>query len=192
MRIRNLLVARRTGDDIFVGVNAGKTTHSGLDVAINYEAPIKKGKVHLWTTYAFADYIFKEFVDEGNDYSGNELTGTPRHKFNLGADFTHDIGFFANLNLLSVGSMPIRDDNSVYSEAYSVMNLKAGYQSGLGRNWAFKIFAGINNIWDEKYASMLLVNASSFGGRPPRYFYPGLPRHYYGGISLSYTFRQSP
>ena len=33
---------------------------------------------------------------------------------------------------------------------------------------------------------MLLINASSFGGAPPRYFYPGLPRNYYSGLSIKY------
>ena len=36
MQIQNLLVARRTAEDAFVGVNAGKTTHNGLEVSLNY------------------------------------------------------------------------------------------------------------------------------------------------------------
>ena len=36
MNIDNLLVARRTGDDQFTGVNAGKTVHKGLEIALNY------------------------------------------------------------------------------------------------------------------------------------------------------------
>jgi len=36
MLIDNLLVARRVQDDIFIGLNAGKTTHSGLDLTLTY------------------------------------------------------------------------------------------------------------------------------------------------------------
>ena len=31
---------------------------------------------------------------------------------------------------------------------------------------------------------MILINAPAFGGRPPRYYYPGTPRYYYLGIAL--------
>ena len=36
---------------------------------------------------------------------------------------------------------------------------------------------------------MVLVNAGSFGGRAPRYYYPGAPRNYYGGIRLFFQTR---
>ncbi len=191
MYINNLLVARRIGDDQFVGLNAGKTRHRGIDLTLNYD-PLEKSSasdLHLWLSYGFADYFFKEFLDQENDFSGNELTGTPRHKLSWGVDFTHTSGFYGNINFLYVSSMPMRDDNSIYSDAYSLLNLKMGYQKQLSKLFGFKVFGGINNIWDETYASMILVNASSFGGRPPRYFYPGLPRHYYGGVSLMFRLK---
>ena len=189
MYIDNLLVARRTGDDQFVGVNAGKTRHRGVDLTLSYDLLKEKAAsdMHAWLTYGFADYFFKEFIDEENDYSGNELTGTPRHKLNWGLDYNHDSGLYGNLNFLNVSSMPMRDDNSIYSESYSVFNVKLGYQKQLSDLVGFKVFAAINNLFDETYASMLLVNASSFGGRPPRYYYPGLPRNYYGGVKLTFT-----
>jgi iron complex outermembrane receptor protein len=189
MYIDNLLVARRTGDDQFVGVNAGKTRHRGVDLTLSYDLLKEKAAsdMHAWLTYGFADYFFKEFIDEDNDYSGNELTGTPRHKLNWGLDYNHDSGLYGNLNFLNVSSMPMRDDNSIYSESYSVFNVKLGYQKQLSDLVGFKVFAAINNLFDETYASMLLVNASSFGGRPPRYYYPGLPRNYYGGVKLTFT-----
>jgi len=36
----------------------------------------------------------------------------------------------------------------------------------------------------EKYASMILINAPSFGINPPRYYYPGEPIHVFMGIKL--------
>ncbi|GAL79856.1 probable tonB-dependent receptor yncD precursor [Algibacter lectus] len=35
--VRNLLVARRTGNDQFIGVNAGRTLHNGLETVIKYQ-----------------------------------------------------------------------------------------------------------------------------------------------------------
>ncbi len=191
MYIENLLVARRVGDDQFVGVNAGKTRHRGIDLSLSYDvlAESVKSDLHAWLTYGYADYFFKEFIDLDNDYSGNELTGTPRHKLNWGLDFTHDTGLYGNLTFLYVSSMPMRDDNTAFSEAYALMNIKMGYQKQLSRLLGVKVFAAVNNIWDESYASMISVNAASFGGSLPRYYYPGLPRNYYGGFSVNVRIR---
>jgi len=49
-------------------------------------------------------------------------------------------------------------------------------------------YLGFNNIFNEKYASMLQINAGSFGNNPPRYYYPGEPSNYYAGLNLKYTF----
>jgi len=50
------------------------------------------------------------------------------------------------------------------------------------------LFVGLNNIFDEKYAAMLLINATSFGTAKPRYYYPGEPVNYYAGINIKYHF----
>jgi iron complex outermembrane receptor protein len=187
MYIDNLLVARRTGDDQFVGVNAGKTRHRGIDLSLGYDLlpDSNPSDLYLWLTYGFADYFFKEFMEGNNDYSGNELTGTPANKLNWGADYTHNSGLFANINFMYVSRMPMRDDNSIFSDPYSLLNLKMGYSKQVSRVVSFKVFAAVNNLWDESYASMLSVNAAAFGGSLPRYYYPGLPRNYYGGASVS-------
>jgi iron complex outermembrane receptor protein len=46
----------------------------------------------------------------------------------------------------------------------------------------------LNNIFDEDYASQILINATGFGGNAPRYFYPGNPTNYYAGINMNYIF----
>jgi iron complex outermembrane receptor protein len=35
---------------------------------------------------------------------------------------------------------------------------------------------------------MLLINAGSFGGNKPRYYYPGNPINYYTSLKLKYRF----
>ena len=46
----------------------------------------------------------------------------------------------------------------------------------------------VNNVTNEKYASMILTNASGVGNAQPRFYYPGLPINFYGIISLNYVF----
>ena len=188
MRVKDLLVAERIGADQFVGINAGKTRHSGIEIFGEYQFSYKPNRLTAFVTYSYNDYKFIDFVNGDNDYSGNKLTGTAPHNLNLGVDWKLKNGIYGNLNYQYVDAFPMRDDNSIDSDAYQVANLKIGYQKLFNNRFQLNIFTGIRNILDEKYASMILINAGSFGGNPPRYFYPGLPRNYFGGVNLKLYF----
>ena len=47
-----------------------------------------------------------------------------------------------------------------------------------------QLYAGIRNLFNEKYASMILVNAQALGGNAPRYYYPGEPVNFYAGMKI--------
>ena len=189
LNIKNLLVSRRTSEDQFIGINAGKTQHDGLELNVNYSI-IKKGRntLNSFINYTINHFTFKEFIDNTNDFSGNDLTGVPSSVFNAGIDLDTALGLYGNINIQYVGSMPLTDSNSLYSNSYSLTNLKTGYKTNLNKNLKLNVFLGINNIFDKAYASQILINASSFGGRAPRYYYPGNPINYYTGLNLNYTF----
>ncbi len=186
MRIKDLLVAERVGADQFIGVNAGETRHSGIEFFGEYSFSYSPHKLTAFVTYSFNDYKFIDFVNGDNDFSGNQLTGTAPHNLNLGIDWKLKQGIYGNVNYQYVDAFPMRDDNSIDSEAYQVLNFKIGYQKLFNEKMGLDVFMGIRNVLDEKYASMILINAGSFGGNPPRYFYPGLPRNYFGGVNLKY------
>jgi iron complex outermembrane receptor protein len=181
-------VARRTGNDEFIGVNAGKTQHDGLEFSLNYQWFIKqKFTFNTYTNYTYNNFIFKEFIDDGTNYSGNDLTGVPKDVFNAGIDLSSSFGLYGNINFQYVGSMPITDSNSLFSESYNLANLKFGFQKNINKKLNFKIYLGINNIFDQAYASQILINATSFGGSAPRYYYPGNPVNYYTGFNFNYS-----
>ena len=189
MQINDLLVAQRIGDDQFIGLNAGKTNHNGLEVFLEYKTYLGDYlELKPFVTYTYSNYHFEDFVDGDNDFSGNELTGTPPHQLNAGIDFSSEIGMYGSLNYRFVDAFPMRDDNSIYSESYQVTNLKVGYEKQISQKFEIDFSMGIRNIFDEKYASMILINAGSFGGNAPRYYYPGLPRNYFIGLSVRYNF----
>lgn len=188
MQIQDLLVARRTAEDQFIGVNAGKTAHHGLEVFLNYQIETPSWDWSFYTTYTYANYEFKSFQDGDADYSGNKLTGTAPHHVQAGFEMRWKKGLYGNLNYQFVDEMPMRDDNSIFSEAFQVFNLKLGFEHAFAQKLKLDAYFGINNLADEHYASMILINAGSFGGAAPRYYYPGLPRHYFGGVRVTYRF----
>ncbi len=190
MQIENLLVSRQV-EDQFIGFSAGETQHNGLELAVSYTHDLGAIETHRLThqlSYTFTDYEFTDFVDGNEDYSGNALTGIPQHQLNYSAQVNIEPMFF-NVQYQFVDELPLRDDNSLYSEAYQLLNFQAGVEFEFLQQFTLQAFGGVNNIFDESYASMFQINASSFGGAAPRYYYPGLPRNVYAGIRVHYKFR---
>jgi len=188
MKVKNLLVAQRTGNDEYMGINAGGTNHPGLEIRMDYRLINRPS----FTTFfringSLTHYRFAEFNNNGIDYAGNRLPGTPDLLTNFMLETTHTKGFFLNLHYLTVGRIPLRDDNSIYSDSYALANMMAGYEKTFN-HLSFALTAGIQNLFDTRYASMVLINAASVGNQSPRYYYPGLPLNYKSGISLKYSF----
>jgi iron complex outermembrane receptor protein len=187
LNIKNLVVSKRVANDQYIGVNAGKTRHDGLELGLNYILIDENLlKLNTFINCTLNNFKFKEFIDEDNDFSGNALTGVPSKIVNAGIDITTEFGIYGNINFQHVGSQPITDSNSLFSDSYNLTNLKIGYKRSLSKRLKLNIFFGLDNIFDETYASQILINASSFGGSAPRYFYPGNPRNYYTGLNINY------
>ena len=188
-QIENLLVARRTADDQYVGINAGSSSHPGIEFMVNYKLlETLKLQITPYFSAAINNFKFKDFVDGEADYSGNELTGVPYKQWNLGLDVNTKKGFGVNISYRTVGKIPMNDSNTKYSEAYSLLDIKTTYLFTILKVLKTELSAGINNALDEKYAASILPNAVGFGTVPPRYYYPGNPINYYGGFSVSYVF----
>lgn len=188
LNISDLLVAKRTGNDEYIGLNAGKTQHDGIELSGNFQW--FKNKTYQLNTnlnYSLNHYKFKDYVDGENNYSGNDLTGVPNHVFNLELDFKTSLGFYGNLLFQNIGSMPITDSNNLYTDSYNLTNFKIGWLKNLNKKVIINVFLGLNNIFDTAYASQILINATGFNGAQPRYYYPGNPVNYYSGINISYN-----
>jgi len=189
MEIKDLLVAKRIGDDQYEGVNAGKTFHEGIEISLNHNWPINNFfTLNSYVGTSIGKYEFKEFVDNGNDFSGNKLTGVPANTANAGFTLNTTSGFYFTADFQFTDKIPMNDSNANFSDSYSLLNLKTGYQFEIFSGLTTHLDAGINNVTNEKYASMILTNATAVGNALPRFYYPGLPVNFYGNISLNYVF----
>lgn len=188
MDIQDLLVAQRIGDDQYVGRNAGRTLHKGLELTTDFNLILTETmQISPYINAAFNWHRFKEFISEDMDYSGNDLTGVPNLSVASGLAFTYKTATLF-MNHVYVGEMPMNDANTVYSDAYNLLNLKLDYSDHLFKTLNYKLVFGVNNLADTKYASSILINATGINNTEPRYYYPGNPRNYYGGVSLNYHF----
>lgn len=188
-QIKNLLVERRTDNDQFVGINAGSSSHTGLEFLVNYKIiELTQLQITPYFSGAVNNFKFKEFLDGDADYSGNQLTGVPEKQFNFGVDLNTKNGFSVNTSFRTMGKIPLNDSNTKYSERYSLLDIKTTYVFTILKILKTELNAGVNNALDTKYAANILPNAVGFGTAAPRYFYPGNPVNFYGGFSVSYIF----
>jgi iron complex outermembrane receptor protein len=188
MKVKNLLVAQRTGEDEYMGINAGGTNHPGIEIKLDYQLiDRQEWSLFFRTNASYTPFRFADFTDNGNDYSGNKLTGSPELLTNWMLETSHSKGFFVHLHYQTVGRIPLRDDNSIFSEAYSLANLMAGYEKTI-RKLSVGISTGLQNIFNTHYASMVLINATAIGNQSPRYYYPGLPRNFKSTVNFRYFF----
>lgn len=187
MDIKNLLVAQRVGEDQFIGKNAGRTKHQGLEVEANYRFKITPDlALSPFFSYTLNNHNFEVFVDGDTDYSGNPLTGVPKNKLNAGIQLKHSNGFYWNTTLQHIDQIPLDDATTLYSEAFTLLNTRLGYKKEIARDFVIGVDFGMNNIGNRQYAQSVLINAVGFGGAAPRYYYPGNARNYYSSLQLSY------
>lgn len=183
--IKNLLVARRTGEDAYIGVNAGSSVHPGFETELKWQ--ITKPNIYPSVSIAgnatVANYHFTDFVDLGVDYKGKNLPGTSKFNGLAMVSLAPVKSFQFNFWHRLTGKMPVNDANTDYTNAYGLTSAELEFDESFGRV-KMKIKGGVQNLLDVKYASMLAVNAPAFGSSLPRYYYPGAPRNYFVSLLL--------
>lgn len=189
MDIKNMLVAQRVDEDQYIGKNAGSTKHQGIEMDIFSNLSLSSSlQLKPFAHYTYSDHSFVRFIDGDNNYSGNPLTGVPKHNLNTGIQVTHTTGFFWNTTYQYVSKIPLQDSTASYSDSYGIANTKIGYATTLSRHLTLGTSVGVNNVFNTKYASSILINAVGFGGAEPRYYYPGNNTNVYGNVQLKHIF----
>jgi iron complex outermembrane receptor protein len=113
-QITNLLVARRTAEDQYIGINAGVSSHIGMEFLLNYQ--LLQTSQNYQAIFLRSIFTFKDFIDGDNNYSGNKLTGVPNAQWNVGLDASSTSGFSLTTSFGKVGRIPMNDQNSKYTE----------------------------------------------------------------------------
>ncbi len=199
MHVSDLLVAERVGEDAWVGRNAGSSVHQGVEFELQgtlFAAASRRnsfwqlGRSTLRSALSINHYRFSDFIDNGIDHSGNAIPGVPPLYWNVDLIGKLSGGLYADMGLAYAAGMPMNDANTRYSDPYIVARATAGFQKQF-RKWDIDSFIRANNLFNTHYASMVLVNAPSFGNALPRYYYPGHPLSFSFGIRIGYQFRRS-
>lgn len=186
----DLLVTERLSEDISTGVNAGSAWNRGLEFMLRGKLYREREKrdhnVGIALSYHLSRNTFRDFVDDGLSYSGMELPGIPRQILRAELNGTFR-GVSLRLFQNYTGAQWMNDSNELKYNGYALTHLHLNWEfHPESSRFRLVLYGGIRNLFDAHHASMILINAPSFGGNPPRYYYPGSPRHFFMGIKLSF------
>jgi len=156
--------------------NAGTSTHDGLEASVQFE--LRDG-LTASAAYTWSDFTFDQFQGLGGEsFDGNRIPGIPRNLWQAAVQWRPNPRWFLAFDVLHASHFFADNANSVEVGDYTVADLRFEYRyQGSKLEWA--PFAGVNNLFDERYNDNIRLNAG-FG----RYYEPAPERNIYVGIEI--------
>lgn len=195
-KIEDVIVPFTIDQNIFYR-NAATSKRFGVEFGLKTDIIKYKGNlVTLNSAYTFSDFKYDKYTAktiEGDtiterNYDGNYEPSNPKSLFSGELMYRHTFeekyAVFAKTQLLHVGEMFVNDrnDDSLKTEAYSLLNAQFGVDLTFG-NVKLLAYAGMNNIADKKYVAFININADRSD-----YYEAGPRRNFFAGLTLGYMF----
>lgn len=183
-RMKDAIVRRQNeiGQEYFV--NQGKTVQKGVEVLLESKNFTLDNPYFSRFKFRFSGsfyhFKFKDYVQNAENFSGNDLTGVPATSLNSLLNFI----FFQKLSIdyshFYISKMPLNDANSVWSEASFVGNIQLGFPIQWGKT-AFNLYLQIQNLYNTEYVLGFDINA--FGNR---FYNPAAKRSFIVGMKVDF------
>ena len=164
--------------------NAAETRREGLELGWNgrfadgFEAAL---------AYTRLDARFEAPFSSGTPPTvvpaGNKIPGVPPERLFGELVWRHaPSGFHTGIEALHSGKVYTNDANSEFAGAYTVWNLRAGFEQK-SRAWRLTQFVRVDNAADREYVGSVIVNDAN-----RRYYEPAPGRNWLAGITAAVSF----
>ncbi|TGE29429.1 TonB-dependent receptor family protein [Hymenobacter metallicola] len=200
--LRQTIVTRTNelGSQLFA--NSGSTRQRGIEAAVSgallkqqvlvCESSLTDSYSTQWNektftrlsafvSYAYNHFRFRDYQQNTDNFSGNQLTGTAPHTLSAGLNYIDKLGFYLSPTLSHQARLPLNDANTAYAPGYWTFAARGGWRKTLLTRLELDVYAGIENATDRRYSLGNDLNA--FGGR---YYQPAPGRNFYGGTTLGW------
>lgn len=166
-------------------LNAGGTNQPGFELAFT-DWLIRRNNIHFVrglqfnTSVSISRFKFRDYNVAGTSYSGNRLTGVPREVVVSSLLLNMPLGFSAFVQHNYTSSIPLNDANTVYAAKYHLLQAKASWQTNVSSKTKLELYAGADNLLNQKYSLGNDLNAVG-----NRYFNPAPLRNYFFGVGVN-------
>lgn len=183
-QLAHAIVRRLNDNDTEYFINAGGTRQTGLETALSIwiikenNAQFIKGLLFN-NAYTLSHFQFSNYFDRTVDLSGKSLTGVPKNVVVNSLELRLPKQLYLFVQHTYTSNIPLTDANTVYANKYHLLQAKIGCRAIKIGNIPFEIYAGADNLLNQKYSLGNDLNAA--GGR---YFNAAAPRNFYGGLAM--------
>lgn len=183
-KLNNAIVRRNDAAGAEYFVNAGSTLQQGVELLLKYTIIKNKtnfiNQIQLNGSFSYQPYQFIDYKQGSMDYSNNALTGVPKTIAVIGLFVNAKNGIYLNTTLNATEKIPLNDGNTVFANAYQLLQMKLGKKM----NWKqhqLDVFIGGDNLLNQLYSLGNDINAAG-----ARYYNPAPVRNWYGGIRFGF------
>lgn len=185
--VRNALVrqVQDNGSEYFQ--NTGRIIQKGLEISNRLTLENKEGFIpttDLLLNLTLNDFRFGSYINEGADLAGKRLPGAPGASLAFSGKWVQRQGLYLSADLNYISAMYLNNLNTISSESYTTTRMRLGWKFPAGRRTRVNLYAGADNLLNEKYSLGFDFNA--IGGR---FYNPAPLRNYHGGVAITHKFR---
>ncbi len=173
-KLDDLVSQRDLATNISTTMNAGKTEHTGVELALG-KSLSREWRVDTALSYAVHRYV--DWVTTTANYSGKEMAAAPRFIGNTRLSWAPRPDITTQLEWVSLGEYWLEDSNSATYGKYpghEVFNLR--YSQAVSKD--VSAFVRLMNLTDRRYADSASVSSNT------AVYTPALPRALYVGVDV--------
>ncbi len=164
--------------------NAGSTDQKGIEASVDYSIIQNSTgfvrNLKMGSAFTGHYFTFKNYRQQENDFSGNDLTGVAPNTLVNTLDARFSGSTYLNFTHQFTDEIPLNDANTVYQDAYNLIGIRLGFIEQVGRRTDLEIYSGVDNLLNESYS--LGNDLNPFGGR---YYQPAPTRNFYFGMKVN-------
>ena len=183
-RMTQTIVSYSNPSNVTLFRNAGETRQNGIELWLDYLLMKNNSgyirQVRYRQGYTYLHFTYRDYVQGGNDFSGNRIPGIAPHTFNSSLSLNTQSGISLQADWQYVDQIPLNDENSFSADSYHLLRAKVAYSLSLGR-FSPEIFLGSENLLNAKYS--LGNDINPFGNR---FFQPAAERSFFTGIRVEF------
>lgn len=160
--------------------NAGRTARRGVELSVQH----RWSRMDIGAAYTGSRFRFVSYMAGAQRYDGNTVPGTPAHQLQGWATFRAGT-WMLTADVAAASRTMVDDANTTRADAWQAVGVRAASRgipvrgiAGRG-GWYAAPMIGIDNLFDARYASAVLVNATR-----GRYYEPAPPRTVYAGVRI--------
>jgi iron complex outermembrane receptor protein len=170
-RLQNAIVPRFNADETEYYVNSGGTNQPGFELYFTDWIISQKSSGIIRGLQFNESVTLDKFTFSGTH---NQLTGVPEQIIisSLQLKLPQSLYVFVEHNYTS--HVPLNDANTTFAAGYNLLRAKAGWQCVFNSKSRLEIYAGADNLLNEKYSLGNDLNAVG-----NRYYNAAPPRNYY-------------